>query len=74
MKYQRFEDLPVWKAAPDLSVQVLELTRHVNFERKGDLRSQLQRAAISVGNNIAEGFEQHGGTDHISVYCTWVRR
>jgi len=58
MKYKRFEDLPVWQAAMTLCERIFSVTEDKAFGRKGDLRSQLQRAAISVSNNIAEGFER----------------
>ena len=58
MTYKRFEDLPVWQAAMVLAERVFGLTDDRSFTAKGDLRSQLQRAAILVGNNIAEGFER----------------
>jgi len=58
MTFKRFEDLPVWKSAMDLAVRVYALTRHRVFRGPGDLRSQLRRAALSVSNNIAEGFER----------------
>ncbi|MHC4440737.1 MAG: four helix bundle protein [Planctomycetota bacterium] len=58
MKYERFEDLPVWQAAIDLAVRVYELTKDRFFNQPGDLRSQLRRASLPVSNNIAEGFER----------------
>ena len=58
MTYKRFEDLPVWKAGIQLAERVFALVDDRNFNYKGDLRSQLQRAAVSVSNNIAEGFER----------------
>ena len=58
MKYERFEDLPVWKAAIDLAKRVYDLTRDKFFSQPGDLRSQLRRSSLSVSNNIAEGFER----------------
>ena len=58
MKYERFEDLPVWGAAIDLAKGIYKLTRDRFFSQPGDLRSQLRRAALSVSNNIAEGFER----------------
>ncbi len=58
MKYKRFEDLPIWNAAMDLALRVYSLTRDSFFTQSGDLRSQLRRAALSVSNNIAEGFER----------------
>ncbi len=58
MTYQRFEDLPVWNAAIQLAHGVFDLVDDRAFGRLGDLRNQLQRAALSVSNNIAEGFER----------------
>ena len=58
MKYERFEDLPVWNAAVELAVRVYALTKDRAFVGPGDLSSQIRRAALSVSNNIAEGFER----------------
>lgn len=58
MKYERFEDLPVWNAAAELAVQIFAWSSHVWFRGKGDLANQIQRAALSVSNNVAEGFER----------------
>jgi len=58
MTYERFEDLPVWKASIDLGVKVYELTSKPDFKGYGSLRDQIERAALSVSNNIAEGFER----------------
>jgi four helix bundle protein len=80
MKYERFEDLPVWKAAVDLADgvyaltrdRVYALTRDRGFAQPGDLRDQLRRAALSVSNNIAEGFEQ-GTTSGLLAYLYIAR-
>ena len=58
MKYERFEDLPVWQKAMELAERVYGLTRLSVFKPHFSLRDQLQRAALSVSNNIAEGFER----------------
>ncbi|MDX6384598.1 MAG: hypothetical protein QOK48_2171 [Blastocatellia bacterium] len=58
MKYHRFEELPVWKAAMELAVGVFALTEKPSFRKYASLRNQLERAAVSVSNNIAEGFER----------------
>jgi four helix bundle protein len=67
MKYERFEDLPVWQAAIDLAVQVHVLTKDKFFSQPGDLRDQLRRASLSVSNNIAEGFER-GSTAELLAF------
>jgi four helix bundle protein len=66
MKYTRFEDLPAWKAAIELARRVYLLTRHRFFVQPGDLRDQLRRAALSVSNNIAEGFERGSTAELLS--------
>ena len=58
MKYKRFEDLPVWNAAIELAVLVYTLTAKPEFKGHGSLKDQIERAAVSVSNNIAEGFER----------------
>jgi four helix bundle protein len=72
MKYERFEDLPVWQAAIDLAGRVYDLTRGKFFSQSGDLRSQLRRAALSVSNNIAEGFER-GSTAELLAFLYIAR-
>ena len=56
MKYKSFEDLPVWQAAIELARQTYAMTEHQSFRGHAGLRDQLERAALSVSNNIAEGF------------------
>lgn len=63
-KYERFEDLPAWKAATELAVQIFAWSSQAWFRGKGDLADQLQRAALSVSNNIADGFER-GSTNEL---------
>ena len=58
MKYERFEELPVWQTAMDLVCGVYSLTDDPSFRATGDLSNQLRRASLSVSNNIAEGFER----------------
>ena len=72
MKYERFEDLPVWKAAVELAVRVFELTRQPNFKGCGDLKNQMERAVVSISNNIAEGFER-GTTNELLTFIYIAR-
>ena len=72
MTYQRFEDTPVWQAAQELGADVFALVEDRAFGPMGDLRNQLQRAVLSVSNNIAEGFER-GSTNEL-IYYLYVAR
>src|SRR6266498_2926955 len=57
-KYEKFEDLPVWQEAKRLYNKVLDLLEEPNAPLTPGFRNQLDRAALSVSNNIAEGFER----------------
>ena len=57
-KYERFEDLPVWQEAARLYNTVLDLLETTGLPLSPGFRNQLDRAALSVSNNIAEGFER----------------
>jgi len=54
---ERFEDLDVWQNARELTNHVYQHTRQEPFSKDFGLRDQIQRAAVSVMSNIAEGFE-----------------
>jgi four helix bundle protein len=72
MKYSRFEELPVWQAAISLAVRTYELTGAGCFKGQASLRDQLERAAVSVSNNIAEGFER-GTTNELLAFLYIAR-
>src|SRR5690348_10890147 len=72
MTYQRFEELPVWRAAMALAVEVYALVDDRPFAGKGDLRDQLQRAVLSISNDIAEGFER-GSTAELPMHLYIAR-
>lgn len=72
MKYERFEDLPVWKAAIKLAVGVYALTENEAFKGKGSMRDQIERASVSVSNNVAEGFER-GTTQELLTFIYIAR-
>ncbi len=57
MGIKRFEDIIAWQKAHELAKSV-----YVQFANSRDFgfRDQLQRAAVSIMNNIAEGFERDG--------------
>jgi four helix bundle protein len=55
----RFEDLVAWKKARVLTVEVYGATRNSRFQNDHGLSRQVQRAAVSIMANIAEGFERN---------------
>ena len=57
-KYTKFEELPVWQEAARLYNRVLDLLEAPGVPLTPGFRNQLDRAALSVSNNIAEGFER----------------
>ncbi|GAB2484274.1 four helix bundle protein [Algoriphagus taiwanensis] len=56
-KYERFEDLPVWQHAIEIGVRIYELVDSEKVLKDYRAKDQLVGAAISISNNIAEGFE-----------------
>lgn len=53
---KRFEELDAWKTSRQLANQIHDVTSEDLFARDFGLRDQIQRAAVSVMSNIAEGF------------------
>jgi len=60
-----FEELPVWKDARKFANKIYNLTRKFPKEENYGLTSQITRAAVSIGSNIAEGFDRYSKKDFI---------
>ncbi len=58
MKVKRFEDLQVWQDTRKFVKSIYELTSLEKFKKDFGLKDQIQRAAVSIMNNISEGFER----------------
>lgn len=72
MTYSRFEELPVWLEAIRLAEGAYDMTEGPNWLGSRSLRDQLERAALSVSNNIAEGFER-GTTNELLAFLYIAR-
>jgi four helix bundle protein len=72
MQYKRFEDLPVWQDGVELARSMYEFTALDVFRPHPGLRDQLERAALSISNNIAEGFER-GTTNELLAFLYIAR-
>ncbi len=60
MRIGRFEDVIAWQKAKELTIQIYKL-----FEQSKDFgfKDQIQRASVSIMNNIAEGFERKSNNE-----------
>lgn len=67
-KIVKFTDLEVWRHAHDLRISVLNEIREFPSDYRFGLGTQLQRSAISVGSNIAEGFGRRGKKEKLQFY------
>lgn len=64
----RFEDLDAWQRSRGAVKSVYSLCRGNELCRDFGLRDQLQRAAVSIMTNIAEGFERKHVREKLQFY------
>lgn len=55
MVIEKFEDVIAWQKSKELT---LEIYKQFKNNKDFSFRDQIQRAAVSVMNNISEGFER----------------
>jgi len=70
MRLTNYRDLEVWQKGMDLVVSVYHLTADFPPQEKFGITSQIQRAAVSIPANIAEGYGRtHRGDylHHLSI-------
>lgn len=72
MTYERFEQVPAWQDAIEVGRRVFVMTADRAFAGQGDVANQLQRAALSISNNVAEGFER-GSTAELIAFLYYAR-
>ncbi len=63
MKIEKFEDIISWKKAEELTINIYKEFKNC---RDFSFRDQIQRAAVSIMNNIAEGFERRTNKEFIN--------
>jgi len=66
---ERFEDLIAWQKARTLTQRIYEMTQQEKFARDFGLTGQIQRAAVSIMSNIAEGYERGNPGDFFRFLC-----
>lgn len=67
-KITSFEQLHSWQKAADLAVAVYKITKNFPPAEKFALTDQVQRSAVSVSANIAEGFGRIGKAEKLNFY------
>ncbi|MBT6113224.1 MAG: four helix bundle protein [Candidatus Marinimicrobia bacterium] len=60
MKIDQFEDIIAWQKSRDLTVTLYQIFKD---NRDFGFKDQIQRASVSIMNNIAEGFERGSDAD-----------
>lgn len=64
-KIKNFEEMKVWKDAAAIAVKVYRLCEGPRLSKDFGSKDQLRRAALSISNNIAEGFEYNNNSDFV---------
>ena len=60
MKITKFEEIIAWQKAQDFTVDLYDKFKNI---KDWDYRNQICRAAISISNNIAEGFDRSSNAE-----------
>jgi four helix bundle protein len=67
-KIRKFTDLKVWQEAHALVTEAYKVTKKFPSEEKFGLISQMNRSAVSITSNIAEGFGRNTAKDKVKFY------
>ena len=60
-----FKELIVWQKSMDLAKQVYDISRKLPSEERYGLAIQMQRCAVSIPSNIAEGNKRNTARDYV---------
>lgn len=72
MGAKRFEDLQVWQSARELARGVYRAAAGQRLRDDWALANQMKRAVVSIGSNIAEGFER--GTRKQQIEACYIAK
>ena len=64
-KIRSFEDLEVWQDSKQLAVDIIRAWNKIDNRGYFSLKDQMQRSAISVPSNIAEGSERKSVAEYL---------
>ena len=66
MTIKRFEDMIAWQKARKLTADIYVATKRGQFAKDFSLVDQMRRAAVSIGSNLAEGFDRGNNKEFIT--------
>lgn len=69
---KRFTEIVAWQKGRELVNKIYQLTRSGAFSKDYGLKDQIQRAAVSICSNIAEGFERSGNKEF--SHFLWIAK
>ena len=69
MKIEKFEDILSWQKSRNLTIEVYSTFKET---RDFSFKNQIERASVSIMNNIAEGFERKSNKEF--VYFLFVAK
>lgn len=72
MKFNTFEEMPVWMEARKLTTMIYTFTKKRPFSTDFGLRDQSQRASVSIMSNIAEGYER-ASRKEFAVFLSYAK-
>ncbi len=64
-KIEKFEDIKAWQLGRDLVKEIYQITKTKNCSRDYGFKEQIQRSAVSLMSNVAEGFERYNKKEFI---------
>ena len=64
-KIKRFEDLDIWKASVEIAIDIYIVSEKGKLKSDYGMKDQIRRAAMSISNNIAEGFKYDNNKNFI---------
>lgn len=71
-KIEKFEDLEIWQIGKQIAIEAYRISDLEPLKSDFGLKDQFRRAAMSISDNVAEGFEYNNNPDFIR-FLTYVK-
>ncbi|MGZ4035697.1 MAG: four helix bundle protein [Bacteroidia bacterium] len=64
-KIKQFEDLEIWKEATQIAIEIYLISEKGKLKNDFGMKDQIRRAAMSISDNISEGFEYENNKEFV---------